>query len=217
MEEFKGYKKTFLGRKFNVSLPKPDKKKLPDIAPVVNKKDNILQYPNYSVLQSASRKFPIFSASNIDGKFFQSIGRNSLFPGGNDRWAKDPRLSKDHQWGDELYSADKSDFDKGHLTKREDVQWGKTPKEAILAAQKTFYFTNAVPQRKELNQQIWRSLEDYILKSETVTNGLKVNVFTGPVLNDNDPFFITKIGKAEVRIPTLFWKIVYFVKKKMGP
>ena len=88
----------------------------------------------------------------------------------------------------------------------------KTEKEAEIAAQNTFFFTNAVPQRKELNQQVWRSLEDYILKSETVTNGLKVNVFTGPVLHINDPLFISKVKGADVRIPTLFWKIVYFVK-----
>ena len=212
MENFKGYKKSFLGTKFNVSLPKPDKSNLRDIAPVINKKDNLLLYPNYTVLQSASRRFPIFSASNIDGKSFQSIGRKALFPGGKDKWAKDPRLSKEHQWGDELYAAPKSDFDKGHLTKREDVQWGKTVPEATLAAKKTFFFTNAVPQRKELNQQIWRSLEDYILKTETVKNGLKINVITGPVLNNSDPLFVNTIKGQDVKIPILFWKIVYFVK-----
>ena len=164
MENFKGFKKTFLGTKFSVSLPKPEKTIVPDFAPVTGSKDNILHYPNYSVLQSQSRKFPIYTASNIDGKNFRSIGRESLFPGGSDRWEKDPRLAKEHQWGDELYSAPKSDFDKGHMTKREDVQWGKTEKEAEIAAQNTFFFTNAVPQRKELNQQVWRSLEDYILK-----------------------------------------------------
>ena len=39
---------------------------------------------------------------------------------------------------------------------------------------------------------------------------MKINLFTGPVLSDNDPVFVTKIDGVEVQIPALFWKVIYY-------
>jgi len=96
------------------------------------------------------------------------------------------------------------------MVKREDVQWGKNIKEATTNARITFFYTNAVPQHADLNQKIWRTLEDYILHTETRANDLKISVFTGPVLSKNDPFFVTEVKGQKIKIPTLFWKIIYF-------
>ncbi|GJM34952.1 MAG: hypothetical protein DHS20C18_39530 [Saprospiraceae bacterium] len=208
LKNAKGYQMDFIdqaGKKFNVPFPRLGETQKQEIAYLKgSKQDYLLHYQNYSVIQNKKRKLPFFAASNIDGVLFKELARK-------DSWRLDPRIERDHQWGSELYKADKSDFDKGHLTKREDVQWGETDKEARMGAELTFFYTNAVPQVGNLNRKIWRLLEDYILKTETLKRGMKINMFTGPVLDDNDPVFKTEVnGDKRIKIPTLFWKVIYF-------
>ncbi len=205
LKNYNGYQPHFLGPELAVMLPKLTKDQHEDVAPVAGTTDNVANYVNYSAVMSKSRKFPYFTASNIDGTLFRRVGRK-------DNWRKDPRIDESHQWGKELYSADKSDFDRGHMTKREDVQWGDTVLEATNAADSTFYFTNAVPQHGKLNQRIWADLEDYILHTETVREDLRICVFTGPVLTDKDPVFVTPVKNTRIQIPFLFWKVVVFPK-----
>src|SRR6185369_6425672 len=121
--------------------------------------DCIANYINYSVVLSRTRKFPFFTASNIDGAKFKKVKRK-------DAWRKDKRINEKYQLGKELYGAEKSDFDRGHMTKREDVQWGDSVEEAKLGADSTFFFTNSVPQHAKLNQKIWLNLENYVLHKE---------------------------------------------------
>ena len=204
-----GYMEDFLDTRQPVAFPKLKAAQQKDLVPVDNTGDNILHYVNYSLQLSASRRFPYYTATNIDGKLFRKAPRK-------DKWRRDERIDKQSQWGPELYRAAMSDFDKGHMTKREDVQWGDSIAFASLAADSTFYYTNAVPQHAELNQRIWRSLEDYILHTETAENDLKICVFTGPVLSKLDPFFVTEVNGESIQLPTLFWKIVYFKKKSDG-
>jgi endonuclease G len=198
-----GYLEDFLDPNQRIDFPQLNKQQLEDVAPVDGTDDNILHYVNYSLQLSSSRRFPYYTASNIDGKLFKKAPRK-------DSWRRDERIDANFQWGPELYRADMSDFDKGHMTKREDVQWGDSIAFASLAADSTFYYTNAVPQHGRLNQRIWRSLEDYILHTEAKDNDLRICVFTGPVLSNNDPWFVTEVKGENLRIPTLFWKIVMF-------
>ena len=205
---YQGFKHDFLVDETvneNVAFPILGTKHKNDVAPVDGNETSILNYMNYSVQLSASRRFPFYTASNIDGGLFKKANRAPS-------WKKDERV-KAYQWGQELYSADKSDFDKGHMTKREDVQWGETPGLAQKAADSTFFYSNAVPQHKELNQQIWKSLEDYVLHTETKKKSLKICVFTGPVLTKNDPPFVTTVKDETILIPIVFWKVVVFPKE----
>ena len=205
LAHFEGYKSDFLGPDFKVRLPSLSRKLRATVAPVKGSRKNVLHYQNFSLVQNAERRFPIYTAANIDGSKFKKLPRH-------DKWQLDPRIDRNHQWGPKLYAAEKSDFDRGHMTKREDAQWGRTEEEAKRGALSTFFYTNAVPQVAKLNQQLWRGLEDYILKSETVSDGVKINLFTGPVLSDIDPVFVTKVDGQSIRIPTLFWKVIYFTK-----
>ena len=201
---FQGYDEKFISNQ-TVPLPNLSTKQNDDL--VLDEEGNkVIKYINYSLQQSASHKFPFYTATNIDGIQFKKVPRK-------DNWRKDTRLSQEFQWGKELYSAPKSDFDKGHMTKREDVQWGETPGIALNAANSTFYYTNAVPQHKDLNRDIWRSLEDYILHTETKQNELRICVFTGPVLSSSNPYFVTPINGKQIQIPFLFWKVVVFQKE----
>jgi len=170
-------------------------------------KDYKLDYQNYSVLFNPFRKFPYLTAANIDGKRFRKINRPS------DSWKKDARIPKDQQLGMELYGSDKSDFDRGHMTKREDVQWGASEEEALEAAKSTFYYTNAIPQVAALNRKVWRRIEDYVLHSEVVSNQLKISMFTGPVFTTSDPKFVTPVNEEDIQLPVFFWKVVYYKKR----
>ncbi len=201
---FQGYDEKFISNQ-TVPLPKLSQEQSADLA-FDDEGNDVIKYINYSLQQSASHKFPFYTATNVDGIQFKKVPRK-------DNWRKDKRLSKEFQLGKELYSAHKSDFDKGHMTKREDVQWGETLGIALNAANSTFYYTNAVPQHKDLNRDIWRILEDYILHTETRQSELRICVFTGPVLSSSNPYFVTPINGKHIQIPTLFWKVVFFKKE----
>lgn len=206
LKNYTGYQEFFLGQQLAVPLPQLSASQRNDLATVAGTTDNIARYVNYSAVVSQLRRFPYFTASNIDGILFKKVNRK-------DNWRKDPRIAKDSQWGPELYKAKHSDFDKGHMTKREDVQWGQTILEATNAADSTFYYTNAVPQHAKLNQRIWADLEDYILHTEAIRDDLRICVFTGPVLTDRDPVFVTSVDGHNIQIPFLFWKVVVYPKK----
>jgi endonuclease G len=91
---------------------------------------------------------------------------------------------------------------------------GKPNAQRRKAADDTFYFTNCVPQHERLNAGLWRSLEQYILKTQTVQHDLKVTVITGPLLSDSDPYYIKKINGEFVKIPCVFWKVIYYPNKR---
>lgn len=201
---YKGYNENFISGSI-IPLPNLSQKQLSDLAND-NGGNDLLNYVNYSLQLSSSHKFPFYTASNIDGALFKKVPRK-------DNWRKDNRVQSDLQFGKELYTAPNGHFDRGHMTKREDVQWGETMGIALSAADSTFYYTNAVPQHKDLNRDIWRSLEDYILHRETKQNELKVCVFTGPILSDSNPYFVTQVLEVQVQIPFLFWKVVYYQKE----
>lgn len=210
-KHLKGYRQTFLGKDYIVPMPTLSDELKSHVVRQNNGSGYILRYARHSIIQHKERRFPILSAAIIDGRKFKNITRTNLFPNGKDNWRKDKRIGYNYQWGKELYTFEDSDFDMGHLTKREDVQWGETYKDAKKHAQMTFYFTNAVPQCPEINQGVWRKLEDYILKEEVLSEKAKCCVFTGCVLKDDDPIFVHEVRDAEIKLPTLFWKVIYYI------
>lgn len=197
-----------------VTLPRVAGNRRKEVAPLRNGKGFVVNYLHHSLVMNKIRKFAFFSASNISGKEWKNMDRKGSFK-------KDTKaIAADHQFGNELYNAIKAngfrpnDFEQGHLTSFQEVIWGKTPEERKKAADDTFYFTNCVPQHERVNSGLWRSLEQYVLKTQTIHHGLKVSVITGPLLADNDPFYIEKINGQLVRIPCVFWKVVYYPNQK---
>ena len=144
---------------------------------------------------SKSRRLAFYTAVNIDGSQIQQVDRDK------DLWYYDPRIEREFQYGPELYSN--NDLDRGHLVRRLDPVWGSNFKDAN---EDTFHFSNCSPQHKNLNQKTWLDLEDYILRNADV-HDLKVNVFTGPVFNQNDLIY-----RGKYFIPSEFWKVVTIVK-----
>jgi endonuclease G len=163
--------------------------------------EHVLHYHHFSAVMSKRRKLAYFTAVNIDGaKREHEVERE------NDRWFLDPRIGKDEQVGEAVYAQ--NDLDRGHLVRRLDPAWGDSFEQAKVANDDTFHFTNCCPQHKNFNQNdtTWAGLEDYILDN-AIAQDLRVSVFTGPVLSDQDPHY------REVQLPRQFWKVVALVKE----
>ncbi len=230
-----GYNPFFIDPEVKITLPVIGGGKENDVVKFINSKETELKYQSYSTVQCKSRKFPFFAACNINGEQFLTAARVGVF-------VTDPRIEKSDQWADELYmyqfdegKTEKNQrklysnfLDRGHMSKREDPQWGTTKEIAERGARLTFFFTNAIPQVGQLNRGLWGSLEDYILKEASAvkrggkakTPGISynINVFTGPVFQDDDPNLEVEVGgkKTLAKIPTLFWKIAYYKKLSDG-
>lgn len=186
-----GYSRTFL-EDFEVPHPRLTGVREDDAAPLSDDSGTELKYQHFSVVMSKSRRLALYVACNINGGCSKRIRR------GKDRWSLDPRMDEQYQIGEELYADNK--LDRGHLVRREDPVWGEK-KEAAIANQDTFHFTNCSPQHAQFNQRTWLGLEDYILQNSRA-HQLHVTVFTGPVFRDDDPEY------RGVQLPREYWKVV---------
>jgi endonuclease G len=159
----------------------------------------LLPYHHFTVVLNKQRRLAFFTAVNIDGKLRKKPARLQ------DRWFFDPRVSQEEQTGQKIY--ENNPLDLGHLVRRLDPAWGSSAKTAKLANDDTFHFTNCTPQHKDFNRNKtrWAGLEDYILTNAANLH-LKANVFTGPVLADDDDAY------EGVQLPRQFWKVVSMVK-----
>jgi len=186
-----GYARDFLPG-FDVPLPGTDAI-AGDVLPVPGSESGRLDYEHFSIVMSKSRRLALFTAVNIDG------GASVSVPRGGDPWAFDGRIPETAQAGDALYAD--NDFDRGHLVRREDPNWGPT---ASVANRDTFHFTNCAPQLSVFNQRSWLELEDYIL-GNTRRVAARATVLTGPVFRATDPVY------RGIAIPLAYWKVVAFI------
>lgn len=207
-----GYNDYFLGDEVLVGIP-DYREYINDIA--LNKITNrhLLDYIYYSVIQSKSRRVPIFSASNIYRIKFEKASRIGSFK-------KDRRINDDEQLTSNDYRQfnriKSASIEKGHMTKREDVQWDINGDEANAkkAAVSTFFYPNAAPQHDSLNNGPWKYLENSVIIKGRVPDPAKVSVFTGPVLDNIDPEFKERLKDGTIfKIPILFWKVIYYLKQ----
>lgn len=207
-----GYDEHFLGNNFVVKIPNCQNY-IDDIAINKETSDSRLDYIYYSVIQSKSRRVPIISASNIFRTNFSKVDRSGNFK-------KDSRINDSEQLNSNDYTQfntiKAATIEKGHMTKREDVQWDLNGNEeaAQKAAISTFFYPNASPQHDSLNNGPWKYLENSVIIKGRVPEPAKVSVFTGPVLDKLDPEFKIRLQDNSVfKIPVLFWKVIYYLKE----
>jgi endonuclease G, mitochondrial len=199
-----GYRADFIGGDHVIPLPKLRADIAGDLAALLpgstDKKDlkgGELKYTHFSMKVSKSRRLPFFSAVNINGETEAKVTRTDV-------WKFDPRIPLKYQILEECYGPEAAGyFSRGHMTRREDPNWGEKAV-ATLADADTFHAPNAAPQRQGFNGGIWNNLEDYLLKNANKDN-MKVSVFSGPIFAASDP-----VAKG-VKIPTEFWKIIVFI------
>jgi endonuclease G, mitochondrial len=163
--------------------------------------DAVLRYHHYSAVVVSEWRMPLFSAVNVDGTARRrKVARTDV-------WKLDPRIPAKCQILQECYGREREGFfSRGHMTRREDANWGPA-KLAALADADTFHATNAVPQAQSFNSPIWLGLEAHLLK-HTNADQMKVSVVTGPVFSEAAAVMFG------VRIPSQFWKVIAFVHER---
>ncbi len=197
----RGFDENFMG--VYIPMPRPSAKLLPKLARLKsNNNAYVLKYHHYSTMQHAVRKVPVVSAINV-----ASATQRFDLPGRDDNWFRDNRIDEDEQLSNKWYS--KSGFDKGHLARREDAEWGIDSEQARLAADLTCSYANCVPQVPPLNRANekgkWGQLEKELLEKgvrlETGKAG-RICVFAGPLFNESDRV------RGGVQIAVDFYKVV---------
>jgi endonuclease G len=202
-----GYNRNFLG----VPLPMPRLKPAPKFGSLLRVRRPArpgdkyeLRYHNYSVLMNGARRLAYVSACNID--FAAPV--NASREDGTSSWRLDPRIDRDEQLGRQYY--DHNDYDKGHLTRRDDAAWGRDIDAAIAANNDTFFYPNAAPQHSLFNQSdeftragldLWGDLENFI-SAQGMDQRTKLTVLNGPVFGSSDKPF------KDALVPLAYFKIV---------
>ena len=220
-----GFNPRFLDAATDVPRPAITEKGKSVLAPLIVGSGHELKYQHFSVWMHGERRLALFTATNVDWRGRKkivegkSVDRNSLagWPGKTgiaELWALDPRMDERFQLPDVFYTNDRAAFDKGHISRRDDVCWGASFEDIQMANGDTFHVPNCSPQRKAFNQgpfgqENWGDLEAAI---ETITKkeAQPACIFAGPILRADDPWFDGEdtSGAARVRIPREFWKIV---------
>jgi endonuclease G len=193
-----GYDADFLGKgKHRVNLPtlSPALRKL--AAHLIEApSEYVLKYHNYSVSMHAERRLAIYAAANVNFGDRYQMSRPS------DVWRTDPRIESKHQITNFYYASNQ--FDRGHLTRREDLEFGKTPVAALQSAADTCHWTNCTPQHARFNQnkEVWQGIELYVLEAAIVHNRFSAQIITGPVFSEDDPEY------KKIQYPLAYWKVV---------
>lgn len=199
-ETREGFVRTFLGAGFTVNLPTLSAALEEAAAELIGKPgQHELKYHNFSVVMHAARRFAIYSAANI------SFGNRFEMSRPQDVWREDPRIKKEAQITNFYYR--KNLFDRGHLTRREDLEFGKTAKAALASAADTCHWSNCVPQHERFNQgkELWQGLERHVLETSIIEGHVNANVVTGPLLDEDDPVFA---DFPKIQYPVRFWKVI---------
>jgi len=187
---FLGFDENFMGVK--IPLPTPSAKLRKKLA---NLKDNpsscVLKYDHYSTMQHVVRRVPVVSAINVHAKYrYKELGKGTRV----DVWLRDNRIDYDAQLDDGWYAG--SGLDRGHLSRREDGEWGRTLEAAKFAADRTCSYANAVPQVPSFNRANYKGLGEWgRLEDELLEKGVELEsgktgrlcVFSGPIFSDDDP------------------------------
>ena len=196
----KGFEHELLGsgaRRVRLPLLSPALEQVaaPLIAPTAKNK-YVLHYHNYSVVMHKERRFALYSAASI--RFDQRFDMNRPA----DVWRRDPRILEKYQIQNFYYASNQ--FDRGHLTRREDLEFGQKASVALESAADTCHWTNCTPQHARFNQnkQIWQGIERHILESTILADRLSAQIITGPVLDEGDPEY------KNIQYPLQYWKVV---------
>lgn len=187
-----GFQEEFVGERIPMPKPNADLRKM-----LAYRTDSpsmyMLKYHHISTIHHAVRRVPVVSGINVHGKYrYSELGKGTR----NDKWFRDNRLDYDVQLNDAWYA--KSGFDKGHLARREDAEWGATMSAAKLAADMTCSYANAIPQVPALNRAVmgyhglWGQLEAKLLEAGVKNesgNSARICVFSGPLFAPDDPVY----------------------------
>lgn len=213
----KGYDPNFLG--FEVPFPKLTVNTRPKAYAIPGQTGDtkyLLNYHHYSLIFNRERYLAFVAGVNYDPNAPFKHQRDK----GGDKWFYDPRVTptEDLQAGDALYAG--NPLDRGHLVRRADAAWGKSAREAKLANDDTFHFTNCSPQHEVTNQgkrekappglALWGELEEYVASQGRET-AQRLSIFNGPIFRTNDRIY------RDVKLPKQYWKVIAFESESGQP
>jgi endonuclease G len=180
-----------------------------------------LKYHKFSIVMHKKRRLALFTASNVDWRdeLRRINGRKptrkeltGLGDNDTEKWFTDERIAENQQLPDKFFTKDGTNFDKGHIVRRDDVCWGTSFKDIQKANGDTYHTTNCSPQISEFNQAAqgkdnWGDLENLV---QHETDAERAIVFAGPVLSKHDQRFegVDEKGEVLIQIPSKFWKII---------
>jgi endonuclease G len=194
----KGYNPEFLGKdSHRVNLPTLGASLKASAAKLIDGNGEVvLKYYNYSVVMHAERRLAIYSAASVNFADRFKMSRPK------DVWRTDPRIEAKHQLGNFYYAS--NNFDRGHLTRNEDMEYGKTRADALRSAADTCHWTNCTPQHSRFNQneETWHGIELYLLEQTIKDSDFSAQIITGPVLDEGDPTY------KGIQYPMQYWKVV---------
>lgn len=211
-----GYDPDFLG----IEVPMPKRINSRSLSKMANG-DHIIPYKNFSIINNKRRRMALLTASNVDasrekkrpepGRRYTRAALGEMGPNDREEWFIDPRIPVEDQLSDQFYSRDRRSFDKGHIVRRDDVNWGDSYEAVKIANGDTFHVTNCSPQvlgfNRSISGGIWGRLENSVLRQARTE---KYCVFSGPLMLADDPVFhgINNDEPIEVQIPRAYWKII---------
>lgn len=202
-----GYQTDFLGSEHSVDLPIISFEHESDVVTSEDLREGrILDYPNYSVVMSRSKRQAFYSAGNAD--FENNVGQGKSNK-------KDGRIDKKFQLGNIYYKnlpSGDNPYDKGHLTRRDAISWGGTEMLADKASKYSWYYTNLSPQHMNFNRDEWHALEKAI-ETSNMDSDNRFNIFVGPVFTDLDRFITPDESLEPARVPSAFWKVIVYIGK----
>ena len=211
-----GYDRRFLG----VAVPMPKMKAAPRFGGALRiprparPNDRFeLRYHRFSVIMSGARRLAYVSACNVNFNPPDSVSRDE----GSQSWRLDPRLERGQQLGAAYY--DGNDYDKGHLTRRDDAAWGRDKDDALAANWDTFHYTNAAPQHWLFNRSddftgagldLWGDLENHI-SEQGGAQRTRLSIFNGPIFGSSDK------PLSDALVPLSYFKIVIWRDRNQPP
>lgn len=97
----------------------------------------------------------------------------------------------------ELQDYKNSGYSRGHMAPAADMKWSQE------AMRDCHYLTNICPQKSELNNGAWKSVEDKC--RQWVKRDSALTIICGPILSDK---IINTIGMSRVAVPERFFKVI---------
>ena len=198
-----GYNPRFLHDDIELPLPSLSPRVAGDVLSLNSLRDQrVADYPHYSLVMHREQRTAAYVALNIDQKTLRVTKRRDV-------WRIDSRIGGEFQLDNDYYAN--NPWDRGHLARRTSAAWGDG-REAQIASDETFYFSNSALQHANFNQDEWLALEDWTAALTLASND-KVSVFSGPVWFDH-PRSITPQGRRTALIPSAFFKVVCFINQQ---
>lgn len=150
---------------------------------------------NFSYYYDAEAMLALWVAYPLNsGLLAGNVGRT-------DDWGYDPKVPNKYQ--QELYKGYKGAYDRGH-------QLPSADRQTAAANRQTFYFTNMTPQKGELNQKQWASLEGRVRTWSEQCDTLYV--VTGADFAKSKTYATDNVGQ-KIPVPTGYFKALLAYKK----